>query len=257
MVYQWFNIYNAKEQNIVLAINNGSSVFIPLVSNVIVQQGTLLVSGGSTQCLPFYTYSNGNRQENITEWGLQQFRNHYQDAGISKEAIFAYVYAVLHYPAYRERYEQNLKRDFPRVPFYPDFNKWAVIGQRLIDLHIGYEQAAAYPLGRTDKQVNNAQAKLKVKLKANPLEGSIEIDEQTRIDGIPEAAWLYKLGNRSALEWVLDQYKEKTPADDTIREQFNTYRFADYKEDVIALLAKLCTVSVETMELYTLHRQVL
>ena len=39
--------------------------------------------------------------------------------------------------------------------------------------------------------------------------------------------------SRSALEWVLDQHKEKKPRDPTIREQFNTYRFADYKEEVI------------------------
>jgi predicted helicase len=43
-------------------------------------------------------------------------------------------------------------------------------------------------------------------------------------------AWDYKLGNRSAIEWVLDQHKEKKPKDPTIRKQFNTYRFANYKE---------------------------
>lgn len=62
-------------------------------------------------------------------------------------------------------------------------------------------------------------------------------------------AWDYKLGNRSALEWVLDQYKEKKPSDPTIAERFNTYRFADYKEHVIDLLQRLCTVSVETMRI--------
>ena len=45
-------------------------------------------------------------------------------------------------------------------------------------------------------------------------------------------ATIYRLGNRSALEWILDQYKEKTPKDPTIREKFNTYRFADHKENV-------------------------
>ena len=53
------------------------------------------------------------------------------------------------------------------------------------------------------------------------------------------------LGSRSALEWVLDQYKEKNPRDPTIRERFNTYRFADYKERVIDLLRRVCTVSVQ------------
>jgi hypothetical protein len=54
---------------------------------------------------------------------------------------------------------------------------------------------------------------------------------------------------RSALEWVLDQYKEKKPGDPTIAEKFNTYRFADYKEKVIDLLKRVCTVSVETMKI--------
>ena len=64
--------------------------------------------------------------------------------------------------------------------------------------------------------------------------------------GAPQC-WDYKLGNRSGLEWILDQYKEKTPRDPTIREKFNTYRFADYKDDVINLIRRVTTVSVETM----------
>ena len=50
----------------------------------------------------------------------------------------------------------------------------------------------------------------------------------------------------SATNWVLDRHKEKTPRDPTIRERFNTYRFADYKERMIALLAKVVRVRVET-----------
>ena len=60
-------------------------------------------------------------------------------------------------------------------------------------------------------------------------------------------AWEYRLGNRSAIDWVLDQHKEKTPRDPTIREKFNTYRFADYKESCIALLGWVVAVSVETV----------
>ncbi len=59
----------------------------------------------------------------------------------------------------------------------------------------------------------------------------------------------YRLGNRSALEWILDQHKEKTLKDPTIREKFNTYRFADHKEKVIDLLMRVTRVSVETMEI--------
>lgn len=66
---------------------------------------------------------------------------------------------------------------------------------------------------------------------------------------MPTQAWAYKLGNRSAVDWVLDQHKEKRPKDPTIREKFDTYRFADHKEKVLDLLARVTTVSVETVRI--------
>ena len=75
------------------------------------------------------------------------------------------------------------------------------------------------------------------------------MDATTTLDGIPAGAWEYKLGHRSALEWVLDQWKEHKISDPTIAEKFNTYRFADHKEEVIELLCRVCTVSVETMKI--------
>ena len=62
-------------------------------------------------------------------------------------------------------------------------------------------------------------------------------------------AWAYKLGNRCAIDWVLDQHKEKKPKDPTIREKFDTYRFVDHKEKVIDLLDRVTTVSVETVKI--------
>ncbi len=88
----------------------------------------------------------------------------------------------------------------------------------------------------------------KTKLKADKINNTIEIDSVTMLSGIPPVAWEYKLGNRSALEWILDQYKERKPQDASIAEKFNTYKFEDYKENVIELLKKVCTVSVKTME---------
>ena len=86
-------------------------------------------------------------------------------------------------------------------------------------------------------------------LRANKDQGSITLDEQTSLAGVPAEAWDYRLGSRSALEWVLDQYKERKPRDPTIRERFNTYRFADHKERVIDLLGRVCAVSVETVRI--------
>ena len=72
---------------------------------------------------------------------------------------------------------------------------------------------------------------------------------------MPREPWEYRLGNRSALEWILDQHKEKTPKDPAIRERFNTYRFADHKEKVIDLLMRVTRVSVETVAIVEAMRQ--
>jgi len=204
---------------------------------------------GDTTTLPLWIYDKeGFRYDNITDWALQQFRKHYANAQIEKMDIFHYVYAILHDPRYRQKYALNLKTEFPRIPFHSDFFTWANIGEQLVKLHAYFEQVESYPLQRVDIKTGI----MKVKLKADKINHRIEIDSHTTLMNIPEQAWQYQLGNRSALEWVLDQYKEKTPKDPTIREKFNTYRFADYKEQVIELLGKVCRVSVETMRLIEL-----
>ena len=86
-------------------------------------------------------------------------------------------------------------------------------------------------------------------LRADRAAGCITLDTETTLRGIPPEAWAYKLGNRCALDWVLDQHKEKKPKDPTIREKFDTYRFCDYKEKVIDLLLRVTTVSVETVRI--------
>lgn len=206
------------------------------------------------QMVPRYRYtSTGERIDNITDWALKQFRDHYgKDASVMKDPIFTYVYGVLHDPIYRETYAINLKREFPRIPFYPDFRRWSDWGARLMDLHIGYETVDPWPLKRHD--VPDARARAagqspRVILKSDAEAGTIILDSETRLTGIPAQAWTYRLGNRSGLDWVLDQHKEKTPKDPTIRARFNTYRFADHKERVIDLLARVARVSVETMQI--------
>ena len=170
---------------------------------------------GDTQCLPLYRYKvDGEQVSNITEWGLRQFRKHYGDDGISAEDIFAYTYAMLHDPAYRQRYEVDLRRDFPRVYFQEDFAWWAQQGRALLDLHIGFETAEPWPLQRVDKDGVTPKRAI---LSADKERNVITVDEQTSLAGVPAEAWEYRLGSRSALEWVLDQYKERKPRDPTIR----------------------------------------
>ena len=213
---------------------------------------------GDTQCLPLYRYTDdGRRVSNITQWGIRLINDHYRKEwgkdfekvagkdGITAEQIFPYTYAVLHDPVYRHDYEVDLRRGFPRLPLYHDFDVWARMGQELLDLHIGFESAEPFPLKREE----TGKEPGKPKLRADKERGVIVLDDATRLTGVPPDAWRYRLGSRSALEWVLDQYKERKPKDPTIAARFDTYRFADYKERVVDLLRRVCTVSVETMEI--------
>jgi predicted helicase len=205
---------------------------------------------------------SGNSIDNITDWTLEKFRAHYEGTpspargegvpSITKDAIFHYVYGLLHDPIYREKYALNLKREFPHIPFYADFWKWADWGEKLMALHIGYETVEPWPLKRIDAPEEKSRKTgfaPKAMLRANKESGNIQLDSETQLTSVPPEAWTYRLGNRSALEWILDQYKEKTPKDPTIREKFNTYRFADHKEKVIDLLKRVTRVSVETVEI--------
>jgi predicted helicase len=222
--------------------------FSCLASNIIFD---LHVGDGNSgfQCISNCLIDNNGKQTlNITNWGVQQFSSHYKNEKISETNIFYYVYAVLHNPAYRTKYENNLKRELPRIPFYTDFWRWSKWGEKLIQLHTEYEAI------KPDKELKIKNYELgiekpKAKLKIDKTNNEIIIDEITTIQNIPASVWDYKLGNRSAVEWILDQYKEKNPEHETIKEKFNNYKFSDYKLHVIDLILRVSTVSIETMKI--------
>lgn len=249
---QIFGRGELKNSAITLMGDSTDKPYFSLAINILPDLNFVSPASGGTQTLPLYRYtSEGNRNENITDWALEQFRAAYPDqVELTKLDIFHYVYAVLHDPIYREKYALNLKREFPRIPFYPDFSQWAAWGERLMALHIGFESVKPWPLeriDRVDEKSKSAGLNPKAILKSDSAVGVITLDSETQLKAIPPVVWSYKLGNRSALDWILDQYKEKTPKDPTIREKFNTYRLADYKEKVIDLLMRVTRVSVETV----------
>ncbi|MEW6194379.1 MAG: type ISP restriction/modification enzyme [Bacteroidota bacterium] len=245
MQYQTPSIFpNAKKKNLTIAINQSNKPFNLVASKYLVD----LHFNGDSQCIPLYRYDeSGNRYDNITDWGLEQFRTNYKDKKITKLDIFHYVYAVLHNPKYRKKYEQNLRREFPRIPLYDDFRWWAKRGAELMELHLNYESISPLRLKRVEEKIK--KDKPKCLLKADKENGLIYIDENTCLTNVPPEVWQYKLGNRTAIEWVLDQYKEKKIKDPTVREKFNNYKFADYKEEVIELIKKVARVSLETMKI--------
>ena len=199
------------------------------------------------QCFPFYTYDeNGrNRRENITDWALAQFRAHYQDEAITKWDIFHYVYGLLHHPDYRERYQANLKRDLPHLPYAPDFWDFAKAGGRLGEIHIGYEGVPEHQLTFIENREVPINWRVE-KMKLSKDKTQLVYNDFLTLEGIPAKVFDYRLGNRSALEWVIDQYRVKTDKRSGI---VNDPNRADDPRYIVKLIGKVIAVSLETVKI--------
>ena len=204
--------------------------------------------GCGAQCFPFYTYDEDgtNRQENITDWALAEFRTHYGDDTITKWDIFHYNYAVLHHPDYREKYQANLKRDLPHIPFAQDFWGFANAGAQLADIHVNYESAPKHDglkyIETPGMPINWSVEKMKFSKDKTQL----KYNDFLTLDGIPAEVFDYRLGNRSALEWVVDQYRVKVDKRSEIVSDPNR---ADQPQYIVDLIGRVITVSLETVEI--------
>ena len=250
-VYVFPSIYPTPEtetENHVICVSGlGHDIFRCLIANRIVELKFSSSSNGGTQSFPFYTYDEDgeNRRENITDWAVEQFRAHYRDDTIAKWDIFNYAYALLHHLPYRERYAANLRRDLPRLPYAPDFWGFSKAGQRLGEIHIGYEDAVKYPLSYIETPETQLDWRVE-KMKLSKDNTQIKYNEFLTLDGIPAKVFDYRLGNRSALEWVIDQYRVKTDKRSGI---VNDPNRDDDPQYIVKLIAKVITVSLETVEI--------
>ena len=316
--YGFPNIFpkiNTKNTVIWLKVGSDWPMFA-LMSNRICD---LMPQGGS-QCFPVFTYSEDSkeRRDNITAKALTLFQIFYDDDRITREDIFHYVYALLHHPAYRTRYAENLKRELPRIPFVgvparehslapsdgervgvrdktknnptatpssvggeaekrvavpgtlaaffplaavekmqgdatPDhnpkasaklFHTFATAGKQLADLHVNYESAKEFKLNHLESK----EAKLDWRVEAMKLtkdKSAIIYNDFLTLTGIPAGVYEYRLGNRSALEWVIDQYRVTRDEKGNIASDPNRM---DDEQYIVRLLAQVITVSLETVK---------
>ena len=197
-----------------------------------------------TQCFPFYTYDEDgtNRRENITDWALGHFRTHYGDETISKWDIFHYNYALLHHPEYRETYQVNLKHDLPHLPFAPEFWGFVNIGRALADLHVNYETLDVMPNLIETPPLNWRVEKME--LSADKMQ--LRYNDSLTVVDIPPAVFDYRLGTRSALEWLIDRYRVKPDPNGSGIVSDPNGEDAQY---IVRLVGQVMHVSQETVRL--------
>lgn len=225
-------------------------------------------AGSSGQFFPRYTYehraSDPNqfdlgdgtgdeyvRVDNVTDGILAEYRQTYADPSISKDDIFFYVYGVLHSPEYRERFAADLKKMLPRIPKCRDFRAFAEAGRRLSELHLGYETIDPWPLEEVVTGTPSDEDLLhvvKMRYPSRTDRSAVVVNGHLTLRGIPETAHDYKLGSRSALDWILERYQIKTDKPSGIVNDPNDWgREHGQPRYIVDLVKRITRVSVETM----------
>ncbi len=201
-----------------------------------------------TPCFPFYLYDRDgtNRHENITDWALKHFRGYYGDKKITKWDIFYYVYGVLHHPGYRERFAENLKRELPRIPLAADFKAFFKAGKKLSQLHLDYEKLEPWPLEWIEPPDVPLSYRVEDKMRLTKDKISLKVNDSLTLSGIPTDVFRYRLGNRSALDWVIDQYQVSEDNRSGIRSDPNQ---SDDPEYIVRLVGQVIRVSIETVKI--------
>lgn len=235
----------AENQTIFISAVGTSKPFHCMMTNTIADIHCV----GDSQGFPFYTYQSEEcleAKENISDFALDTFQKRYRNKKITKRDIFNYVYGLLHHPGYREKFSGCLKRSLPRIPFAPDFRAFAEAGKRLAELHLNYETVEPYPL--TWIETPNVPQSLKVvdKMRLSKDRTQVTVNPSLTLAGVPPEAFEYRLGNRSALEWVLDQYQVKKDERTGVVSDPNRYGPPDY---IVNLVGRVIAVSLATVEI--------
>lgn len=196
------------------------------------------------------------RHDAITDGSVSLFQTQYSDSTITKDAIFAYVYGVLHDREYRQIYASNLKKERPRIPLAPDFWAYANAGQTLCDIHLNYESAQPFALIETWRGTSEDSTHLRVDGLRYAKNGKT-VDKTTLIyndwltlSGIPERVQDYVINGRSALDWIVEQYGVKTDKDSAIVHDANLWGEEHGTPlYILDLLKSIVTVSLRTLDL--------
>ncbi len=187
------------------------------------------------------------RHDGISNFGLKQFRTAYGDPKIGKEDIFYYVYGLLHSTEYRTRFENDLKKELPRIPFAKDFWAFSKAGRKLAELHLNYETIEPWPV----KEVSHGNFRVtKMRFPKKGIRHTIHYNDTCTLSEIPEEAYEYIVNGKSAIEWVMERYAVTTDKDSGIVNDPNDWCDEQGKPRyIIDLVKRVIRVSIETMEI--------
>ena len=166
---------------------------------------------------------------------------------VSPSELFDYVYGVLNWPAYREQYSVDLKKELPRIPITNDFETILDSGRKLAELHLNYESLPEFPLEVIGRDAEDFHV-IKMKYGKN---GRVEdktiihLNERLQVRGIPLEAHEFTLGAKSAIDWIVERYCIKVDKKSGIVNDANEMA-KDDPQYPLRLISKVVTLAMES-----------
>ena len=296
-VYQMPQLFpfNGAENLAISTSGVGSKAFSCLMSNTIMDLNSM---EAGAQCFPRYLYRKVSASDSAKESGglmagleldaeptgqvingfervdairpeaVAHFKAAYPEeaAAIDVDAVFYYIYGILHSPEYRTTYANNLQKELPRIPrvaTYAEFKAFEDAGRALAKLHVGYESVEPYD-GCTfsyAKGVSSDNMDYRVeKLKYGKVAGKkgnaakdktvIVFNDQLTIRNIPIEAQEYVVNKKSALDWIVERCGVSVDKASHIINDYNDYA-AEMGDEryILNLILRVITVSLETVKI--------
>lgn len=111
--------------------------------------------------------------------------------------ILDYIYGVLHSPAYRKKYKEFLKIDFPRVPYPTDKEEfWCLVklGGELRQLHLLESLKVEQYITKYPEDETNIVGKVRFESHPETNTGKVWINEAQYFASVPQTAWNFYIG---------------------------------------------------------------
>jgi len=140
----------------------------------------------------------------------------------------------------------HLKRGLPRIPLASDFAAFAAAGRELARLHVEYETLDPWPLEWVENPAYPLSYRVADKMRLNKDKTELVVNPSLTLAGIPPETFEYRLGNRSALEWVVDQYRVTEDERSGIKSDPNR---EDDPQYIVRLVGQVVRVSIETVRI--------
>lgn len=226
-----------------------SKEFSALVSDCVSDLQSLM------NCQGFMRYDNEIEEAQLFQSNDNMNQAFADKLGLSLDDTFAYVYGLLNSKEYKEKYANDLKKDLARIPIVKNKEKYVEVGQKLMDLHLNYEEVAVYDGVEITTAENPSYKVTKMRFaKKRDENGKLVNDLSTiifnsdiTISNIPKKAYEYVVNGRSAIEWIIDQYQVKTDKKSGITDDPNNY--SENEKYIFNLLLRIINVSIQTVDL--------